>query len=261
MRRLALVAALTLAMTPACRGPGRLVAASGTILVDTGLADALARRWLDAGGDRIAVRAVGSGEAFRLARQDEVDLLFVHEPKGLRALMEEGRVAARRTFLADPWVMVGPPGDPAGVAGAASFADAMTRVARARAPFVSRGDASGTHVRELDAWRAAGVDPAGASWYATTGQGQADTLHAADEQEAYALTDAATYRVLAGGLRLRNWTIPDPDATTRYVAVALRGPRQRAAQRFVAFLGRPDVVRFIERYGSRDHGRPLFGAP
>lgn len=256
----ALVVVLVLAAGCARERETTLRVASGTIVVDTGLADALARRFLASGGDRLAIRAVGSGEAFTLARQGEVDLLLVHEPEGLRALEQEGRVARSSVFALTDFVVVGPPDDPAHVAGSASYAEAFRRIAAAGAPFVSRGDRSGTNIQELRHWDAAGVAHDG-GWYATTGLGQAETLRAADERGAYALTDAATLCVAGRALHLRVLAADDPDRATVYKAVALRGPSAAASQRFVDFAASATGRRTVRSFGAGRCGTPMFRPP
>lgn len=256
MKRVAIALALVAA---SCGGPAATVqGASGTIIVDTGLADVLAESWRASGGHRLAVRAVGSGEAFALARRGEIDLLLVHEPEGLATLEAEGKVTRQRPFARARWVVVGPPGDPAGIAGSSTIADAFVRIARAGHAFVSRGDRSGTHTRELHAWRDAGVRT-DAAWYATTGLGQAETLRAADERQAYALADEATFRVLGKSLHLRSWSYElDAHPSTTYVAAAVRGPNAARAAAFIEFLSRPRTSDLIATYGEDRYGSPLF---
>lgn len=260
LARLAWVLA-SLALVSSCGpAPEALDVASGTILVDTGFADAFARELKQGADVLLAIRATGSGEAFALARRGEVDLLFVHEPAGLRELARSGRVAASEAFLRARWVIAGPPRDPAGVEGARSFAEAFSRIARTGSPFVSRGDGSGTHARELATWEDAGVEP-DSQWYGRTGRGQAETLSVAAERGAYALTDEATVRTTRTLARLGVWTIADPEAWTTYEAVALRGPASDAAERVVQFTTSPRIRELVSGFGADRYDEPLFSIP
>jgi tungstate transport system substrate-binding protein len=131
-----------------------------------------------------------------------VALLLTHEPRGERALFNDGLIRVYRKVMFNRFVIAGPSADPAGVGGAASAADAMARIARSGQAFVSRGDESGTHVREKDLWAAAGLRPQPARLI-ETGQGMAPTLRIASERQAYVLTDEATLARLARALNLR----------------------------------------------------------
>jgi len=132
-------------------------------------------------------------------------------------------VALRCPFVTSRFAIVGPAADPAAVAHAASAADAVARIARAGAQFISRGDSSGTHVKELALWRAAGIAPEGKPWYVETGADQATTLQVADERSAYALADLPTL-ARTPGIELRVLFERDTVLTNRYTLYVVRGP-------------------------------------
>lgn len=246
---LACVALLLALGMVACGGvasEGPLRAAGGTIVVDTGLADALAEAYVDAGGPPLEVRAVGSGEAVALGVAGEVDLLLVHIPERVDELLASGDAVEAEPFARIRYVVAGPPDDPAGVAGAGSFAEAFRRIAREDAPFVSRGDRSGTHLRELAVWDASGERTGD---YVETGQGQAETIRIADERGAYLLTDVATLLMLEGAVGL-DTLASDPEPWTIYEAVALPGPRLDDVRRLLRFVGGEEARELVACFGG-----------
>jgi tungstate transport system substrate-binding protein len=139
---------------------------------------------------------VGSGEALELARRGDIDVLIVHAPIAEGRFVAEGHSARREPLMSNDFVIAGPLSDPAGVRSASDPADGLRRIAASGAGFVSRGDSSGTHERELALWREARTTPA-RPWYLESGQGQATTLQIASERQAYVLTDRATFDVLS----------------------------------------------------------------
>ena len=148
---------------------------------------------------RVVVGA--SGTILRSAAAGDLDVVVTHAPSlEQRLLVEPGRAALRCPFVVSRFAIVGPAADPAGVASAGSAADAFRRIANVRASFISRGDSSGTHIKELFLWKTAGVIPDGPrnSWYVQAGGDQAATLRIADERAAYALADLPTLTRLQG---------------------------------------------------------------
>lgn len=142
----------------------------------------------------IAVRVVaqGTGQALETGRRGDADVVFVHARELEEQFVDDGYGVARFDVMYNDFVIVGPGDAPAGIADAASAADAMAAIAEAEAPFASRGDDSGTHVAEMALWAAAGIEPAG-GWYRETGSGMGPTLNTASQMNAYALTDRSTW--------------------------------------------------------------------
>lgn len=243
---LVLVLALSAGACGGASGEEPLRAATGTIVVDTGLADALAEGFMEEGGPPLEARAVGSGEAVTLGLAGEVDLLLVHIPERVDELLRSGEAAAAEPVARVRYVVAGPPDDPAGVAGAGSFVEAFRRIAREGAGFVSRGDRSGTHHRELAVWEAAGERTGD---YVETGQGQAETLRIADERGAYLLTDVATLLMLEGSVGV-DALGSDPDPWTVYEAVALPGPRLDDVRRLLHFVRSDAARRLVGSFGG-----------
>ena len=179
--------------------------ASTTSTQNAGLFDHLLPLFEAETGIEVRVVAVGTGQALRLARNGDADLLLVHDKPSEEAFVAEGYGSARFDLMYNDFVLVGPARDPAGVAGTSDAAAALGRIAAAKAPFVSRGDDSGTHRRERALWAAADLDPTGASgtWYREAGQGMGATLNAATMMEAYTLADRGTWLSMRGRLDLR----------------------------------------------------------
>ncbi len=142
----------------------------------------------------IAVRPVvrATGAILALGRSGDIDVLFTHDPAGEAAFVADGNGIARHDVMTSRFLIVGPAGDPANVAGAPDAGAALRRIAAAKASFVSRGDDSGTHLAERSLWARAGVVPAG-DWYRETGAGMGATLRTAIELDAYVLTESATW--------------------------------------------------------------------
>ncbi|MGH7570188.1 MAG: substrate-binding domain-containing protein [Gemmatimonadales bacterium] len=173
----------------------------------------------------VAVVVGPSGQILSAAARGDFDVVLTHAPSlEHRLLVAAGLVRRVCPFATSRFAVVGPPGDPAGVAQAQRAAEAFGRIARARATFVSRGDSSGTHVKELELWRTAGITP-DRPWYVESGADQTTTLHVADERgNAYALADLPTFARLPG-LRLQVLFTADTVLVNRYTLYVMRsGP-------------------------------------
>jgi tungstate transport system substrate-binding protein len=164
-------------------------------------------------GIKVHVIAVGTGKALELGRRGDVDVVLVHARAAEEAFVQAGYGDARHEIMYNDFVIVGPASDPAGVQGLHDAGKALQKIAAAGAPFVSRGDDSGTHKKEQILWQQAGVSPVG-EWYRQAGQGMGKTLQIAAEMDAYTLVDRGTwlaYRaksplqlLVTGGAELRN---------------------------------------------------------
>lgn len=243
-----------------------LLVATTTSLRDSGLLDALLPRFQQETGIRVRVVAVGSGAALRMGRDGNADLLLTHAPAGERELVELGVVLGRRPFMQNHFVIVGPPEDPAEVAAAADAAEALRRIASAPAPWVSRGDDSGTHRRERELLAAAGLDP-DARWegFASTGSGMGLTLQVAGERRAYTLSDLGTFLAFEERVGLVPLSREEPSLRNPYSVLRVdpaRFPEGRihaeAAAELERFLLAPDTQAHIAAFGQSRHGRSLF---
>jgi len=246
-------------------GPGgreavRLRLATTTSTENSGLLEVLLPPFEEAFGVRVDVIAVGTGKALRLAERGDVDVVLVHAPAAEEAFMEAGLGLERRAVMYNDFVVLGPPADPARVAESGSAAAAFARIARARAPFVSRGDESGTHKKEQALWRAASVQPGG-PWYLEAGQGMGATLTLADEKQAYTLADRGTYLALRDRLELTVLYQGDPQLLNPYHVIVVnpaRNPqvRVREARALARWLTSAQAQGIIA--GFRRGGEVLF---
>src|SRR2546422_10978225 len=177
-------------------GPAPLRLGATYTVRQSGALAVLESLWV--GPPPLATVVAPSGKILRAAANGDLDVVITHAP-GLeqRLLVGPGHALLRCPLAASRFAVVGPAADPARVATAATAAEAFRRIAAAGGPFVSRGDSSGTHVKELGLWRAAGVTPA-PRWDLEAGADQAATVHLADERRAYALADLPTYARLRG---------------------------------------------------------------
>jgi tungstate transport system substrate-binding protein len=163
-----------------------------TSTYDTGLLDALHTDFEEMYGVTVDAVAQGTGAALETARNGDSDIVMVHA-RGLEdEFMRNGYGVNRRDLMFNDFVIVGPESDPAGIGGMSSATGALTAIAEAQAAFVSRGDNSGTHTKELNLWEAAGTDPGG-DWYQETGSGMGEALNIANQQGAYTLSDRGTF--------------------------------------------------------------------
>ena len=248
-RVLRLFAALALALAlavPGARAGDFITVASTTSTQNAGLFDHLLPLFEAETGIEVRVVAVGTGQALRLARNGDSDLLLVHDKPSEEAFVAEGYGSERFDLMYNDFVVVGRASDPAGIAGMGDAAAALARIAAAEAPFVSRGDDSGTHRRERALWAAAGVNPTGASgtWYREAGQGMGATLNTATMMEAYTLTDRGTWLSMRGRLDLRVMVEGDDRLRNQYgitLVSAERHPHVKAepARRFAEWLLSP----------------------
>ncbi|NIB99985.1 substrate-binding domain-containing protein [Halobacterium sp. R2-5] len=163
-----------------------------TSTYDTGLLDALNAPFEDMYGVTVDSVAQGTGQALETARNGDSDVIMVHARSLEDEFMRNGHGVNRRDLMFNDFVVVGPSADPAGIEGMESAADAFATIADAEAQFVSRGDSSGTHTKELAIWSEAGVEPGG-DWYQETGQGMGAVLNIANEQGGYTLADRGTF--------------------------------------------------------------------
>ncbi len=258
----ALALALLFAVPGALAGDF-ITVASTTSTQNAGLFDHLLPLFEAETGIEVRVVAVGTGQALRLARNGDADLLLVHDRPSEEAFVAEGYGSARFDLMYNDFVVVGPASDPAGIAGMGDAAAALAGIAAVEAPFVSRGDDSGTHRRERARWAAAGVDPTGASgtWYREAGQGMGATLNTATMMEAYTLADRGTWLSMRGRLDLRILVEGDAQLRNQYGVTLVspeRHPHVKAAlaRRFAEWLISPGGQAAID--GFTIDGERLF---
>jgi tungstate transport system substrate-binding protein len=237
---------------------GRMIMATTTSTRDSGLLDVLVPAFERSSECSVKTLAVGSGEALELGERGNADVLLVHSPAAEEKYMRGGHGLRRDAVMHNDFVLVGPPSDPAQIAGASGAADAMRRIARARARFASRGDDSGTNAKELTLWAAAGVKPHG-SWYFETGQGMGQTLTIASQKRAYTLSDRGTF-LATSNLDLKVLTEGGKDLLNPYhvIPVKARGVNTGCAKAFDRWLTSAPTQKLIASFGVRKYGRRLF---
>ena len=172
-----------------------ITVASTTSTQNSGLYEHILPNFTTRTGIAVRIVAVGTGQAIKLARNGDADVLFVHHKASEERFVADGFGVERFDVMYNDFVLVGPKADPAGVRDAADTSDALARIAAANSPFTSRGDNSGTHKKERELWQVAEVDVStqSGSWYRETGSGMGATLNTAAGMDAYALTDRATW--------------------------------------------------------------------
>lgn len=229
----------------------------------SGLFDDVLPRFTAATGIEVHVIAVGTGQALANCRAGNGDLALVHAPEAEARFVADGEGLAREPLMYNDFVLVGPAADPAGVRGAPDATEAFRRIATRGAAFASRGDLSGTHVREQALWKAAGYspDPALQRWYRDTGSGMLPTLNVARELGAYTLADSASWATYTDRQALEELLAGDPTLRNQYSLILVdprRHPHVHAveARRLQDWLLSPEGQAAIGAF--RPQGRQLF---
>lgn len=269
IRALFALLALALAACATMRdpaGPNRVVMMASTIgPIDAGIVSALEEGFLRRTGIDVRHAGAGTGAALDMAKTGSFDLAMVHARALEDKFVADGFGVDRRDVMYNDFVILGPDADPARIRGEARATEALRKIAAAGARFVTRGDRSGTHVKEMELWDKAGITPAGA-WYITWERGatgNAPTTRYADQEQAYVLMDRATVLTLKKELRLRVLVEKDADLLN-YIAVIrvnpARFPKVNAsdAERFVDWLVSEEAQQLIQRFGVDTYGEPLF---
>jgi tungstate transport system substrate-binding protein len=244
-------------------GPGRapVILSTTTSTQDSGLLDGLVPAFERASGYQVRTIAVGSGEAIEMGARGEADVVLAHSPAAEKALMADGKGRERRTVMHNDFVLVGPSADPAKVRGL-SAAEALARIAERKAPFVSRGDESGTHALELGLWEEAGRTPEGA-WYQESGQGMGATLQIANDKDAYTIGDRGTLLATESARDLEILVEGGTELLNVYHVIDVApgaGERVNAegGKALADWLVSPTAQDRIRTFGVEEHGEPLF---
>ncbi len=260
----ALLLAFLSTTAPAAETVARSIKLASTTSTDnSGLFGHLLPIFESASGIRVHVIAVGTGQALRLARNGDADILLVHHTPSEKRFVAEGFGVERFDVMYNDFVIVGPAADPARLRGLTDAPAALKRIARTRALFASRGDDSGTHKAEVGLWRAAGIDAAAASgdWYRETGSGMGATLNTAAGLGAYALTDRATWIGFKNKGGLAILVEGDKHMFNQYGIIRVNPARHphvkaREGQAFIDWLISPAGQKAIAAY--RLEGQQLF---
>jgi tungstate transport system substrate-binding protein len=257
------------AAEPAAKAPSELVLASTTSTQDSGLFDVLIPAFEKADpAYKVKVIAVGTGEALKLGKTKDADVLLVHAKAQELQFMADGYGVKRSDVMYNDFLIVGPKDDPAGVKAAKDTTAAMLAIKKSgeagKALFVSRGDKSGTETKELGLWKLAGVTPtptpSADKWYLQTGQGMGETLKVTSEKKtAYTLVDRATYLSMKGNLDLIVVREGDKGLLNQYGVIVVKDAKNLAgAEAFYNWIISPEGQKVVGDYGVAKYGQQLF---
>ena len=248
---------------PAASGEKKLILATTTSTQDSGLLDYLLPDFEKEAGVKVDVIAVGTGQALTLGEDGNADVLLVHARAKEDEFMAAGHGVRREEVMYNDFVIVCPESDPAGINAMPSASVAFTKIADGNVTFISRGDDSGTHTKEMSIWKVAGIEPQG-DWYVSAGQGMGEVLTMADEQQACTLSDRATYLARSKeGLKLVIMVEGDMALFNPYGVIAVnpaKNPNIQAdlANQFIDWLISLPVQEKIAQFGKENFGQSLF---
>ena len=241
-----------------------IILATTTSTQDSGLLDVLVPMFEEQTGYVVQTIAVGTGEALKMGEEGNADVLLVHAPSSEVTYMEGGFGKDRMLVMHNDYIIVGPAGDPAGIKGLGPK-DAFLAIYNAGTPFVSRGDDSGTHKKEVSFWTKAAVDPAAEKpeWFIETGQGMGASLTVASEKGAYILTDRATYLANKENIQLEILLEGNNALLNVYHVITVnpeKWPKVNydGAIAFSKFITDPATQAVIAEFGLDKFGQPLF---
>lgn len=242
---------------------GSLILATTTSTEDSGLLSYIIPAFEEAHGVSVEVVAVGTGQALRLGEDGNADVVLVHARAREDAFMAAGHGSRREDVMYNDFVIIGPQADPAGIRDQLDAVQALSLIADSQAPFVSRGDDSGTHTKEMSIWTEAGLEPSG-DWYNSAGQGMGAVLTMSDELQAYTLSDRATYlRQTLAGLNLEIMVEGDPLLFNPYGVMSVNPDKGQhikgdLALAFIDWLVSIPTQEMIGAFGVEEFGVPLF---
>ncbi len=240
-----------------------LLLVSTTSTQDSGLLDVLLPAFTAQTGYNVQLIAVGSGQALKLGEQGNADVILLHSPAAEKEFIANGFGSDRRLVMHNDFIIVGPPSDPAAIHSQPTPDSVFKKIYSSASTFVSRGDESGTHVKELALWKQAGLDPYGQPWYLETGQGQGVTLSVASEKGGYALTDRATFLAYQANVELAILFEGDASLLNVYHVIIINPEKfpntnLEGARAFADFITSPAGQQIIAKFGAEKYGQPLF---
>ena len=242
-----------------------VILATTTSTQDSGLLDVLVPLFEEQTGYQVKTVSVGTGAALALGARGESDVVLVHAPASEVQWMAQGNGTERLLVMHNDFLLVGPADDPAHVKGTASALDALKQIASAGAPFVSRGDNSGTQQLELSLWQKDGISPKGQPWYIESGTGMGQTLTIADERQAYTISDRATWLAFTGKIQLPIVVERDPVLLNVYHVMPVNPAKfpgvpinAAGGKAFADFMVAPSTQKVIGDFGRDKYGQALF---
>ena len=250
---------------PACTesygsGPNKFSLATGSP-GELGLLKALGEQFAKQSNATLCWVKAGSGESMKFLKDKQVDMIMVHAPAAEKKAVEEGWATQRVLIGSNEFYIVGPPEDPAGIKKAKTAAEAYALIANSKSKFFSRGDNSGTHKKEMDAWEKANIKPAG-DWYVVTKDFMMATLKRADTEKGYFMTDSSTW--VSVRKEMKNLTILFRGdvflVNTYHTLLQPEGatPGQKTAAQFIDFVSAADGQKIIATFGKDLYGEGIY---
>ncbi|MCL7476380.1 MAG: substrate-binding domain-containing protein [ANME-2 cluster archaeon] len=242
---------------------GTMSLSTTTSTCDTGLLDVLNARFEEENNVKVLTLCQGTGKAIATGEMGAADVVLVHAPSSELKAMERGSFIDRQFVMYNYFVIIGPASDPANVTHATSATDAFTRIADAQAPFISRGDNSGTHTKELGLWNETHITPQGI-WYQSVGKGMGDTIITADIKQGYTLSDRGTYLAMKDNVNLVALFENDQEFLYNPYHVMAVSPEKfpdvnyGMALNYIEFLTSDEGQGLIQDFGLEEYGQPLF---
>jgi tungstate transport system substrate-binding protein len=242
-----------------------IILATTTSTQDSGLLDVLIPRFQQQTRYNVKTVSVGTGAALALGARGEADVVLVHAPPSEVQWMEQGNGAERLLVMHNDFIIIGPSEDPAKIKGETDALTALKKIADAKAPFVSRGDNSGTQQLELSLWQKINVTPKGQSWYIESGTGMGQTLTIADQRQAYTISDRATFLAFTGKIELPIMVERDPVLLNVYHVMPVNPAKfpnvqinTAGGKAFADFMVAPETQTVIGEFGKEKYGEALF---
>ena len=245
--------------------PRKIMLASTIGPIDAGIVGALEAAFAEKTGAAVEHTGAGTGQAIKMSETGKYDLVLVHARALEEKFVSEGYGTKRYDLMYNDFVILGPASDPAGIRGEKNPAAALRKIAQVQSAFVTRGDKSGTHVKELEVWNKAGIEPKG-TWYLVFEQGSkgnAPTLAYANEKQAYTIMDRATYITMKPKITLQILVEHD-DVLLNYMTLIPVNPAKfpqvnhKGALQFIEWLQGREAQTIIRDFGKDKYGEPLF---
>lgn len=238
----------------------RLLLATTTSTYDSGLLDVLVPAFEEKYGYEVHILSKGTGASLELGKRGDAHVMLVHAKDTELQLVEEGYFVDRHDVMYNDFIVLGTSADPVGIKGLTDAEEAFKKIAAAEQPFVSRGDDSGTHMKEQSLWVGAGIEPAG-RWYSSVGQGMGDTLNVANQMGAYTFADRGTYVAMKDKLNLEIVLEGDPVLFNQYGVMATNPDKHPntnydGAEKFIEFMISSEGQKIIGDF--KQHGESLF---
>ncbi|WMM25016.1 substrate-binding domain-containing protein [Tissierella sp. MB52-C2] len=239
---------------------GRIILSTTTSTQDSGLLDYLLPIFTEETGIEVNTIAVGTGKALQMGKDGEADVLLVHAKADELTFVEEGHGTERRDVMYNDFILVGPKSGE--IEKNKDIVGALKNISEKELVFVSRGDDSGTHKKELGIWKVAGIEPAG-EWYLEAGAGMGDVLKIANEKQGYTIADRATYLSMKDNLELEIVVEGDENLLNQYGVIPVNPEKNEningeGAVEFMNWITSERGQALVKEYGIEEYGESLF---